>query len=111
MAKKIKKSTKKLVVTMPDGSKWAVPALFIAEQRARYYSQKSLRLSEHTEKQAFDHEVKYALDNEEELLDWAHNNMGWPDVKDTATKVSKPIPLDYDAMLEGWINGDKTIEP
>lgn len=87
---------KYLRVTMPDGSRWDVPAEFIAKHRARYYVDKDPKYS------YFDKEVKYALEDDYELMDWAANNMNWKDVKEQARIVEEAREVDYQ---EGWING------
>lgn len=89
---------KSLRVTMPDGSKWDVPAVIIARSRAEYYSQKD---SEADYQEIFD----YTLSDNEVLQDWAENNMNWEDVKTFALLV---VPKEVD-FQEGWVNGDKEI--
>jgi len=90
---------KYLRVTMPDGSKWDVPALLIAQNRARSI------VSVNTET-SFDEEVKFALENECEIVDWAVNAMNWKDVEKAARIVIEDRKVDYQ---EGWINGDHEI--
>lgn len=99
---------KYLIVTMPDNSQWKIPAKFIAEQRAEYYAtrdcekDKSLNYST-----VFTEEVKYALKNEYEIVDWAENNMNWCDVKDMATELpSKKKELDFE---DEWSNVNKEV--
>ncbi|RAP23495.1 hypothetical protein C2W64_03111 [Brevibacillus laterosporus] len=65
---------KKLRVTMPDSSKWDVPAEIISKSRADYYCSVDADTD-------FDEEYEYTLSNEEELIDWAANNMNWEDVE------------------------------
>jgi hypothetical protein len=87
---------KYLRVTMPDGTQWDVPAGLIALDRANYYA---------TTMNERDDEYAYALDNPDELLDWAANNMNWADVASEAREVGRES-TDYQ---EGWINGEKEI--
>lgn len=87
--------TKYLRVDMPDGSKWDVPLEVIASDRATYYAR------EYNETLSDDER-----NDIEEVLDWASNNMDWPEVADRATKVSEAAAPDYN---EGWINGHKEV--
>lgn len=90
---------KYLRVTMPDGSKWDVPALLIAQHRAR-------EIVETDTETSFDAEVKFALEDEYEIKDWAANNMDWKDVVLQAQIVNEDRKVDYQ---EGWINGEQEI--
>lgn len=87
---------KQLVVEMADGSKWAVPVMVIAKNRADYYAGRM-----------FDGDMSAAVadslelfEDEYELEDWARNNMNWSDVEADAVSVKKPA-CDYQ---EGWMN-------
>lgn len=90
---------KYLRVTMPDKSKWDIPALLIAQHRAKAIIETDIETS-------FDAEVKFALEDEYEIQDWAANNMNWKDVVLQAQKVIEPDSVNYQ---EGWINGDQEI--
>ena len=90
---------KYLRVTMSDNSKWDLPAMIIAQNRASEIVKTDTETS-------FDEEVKFALEDEFEIMDWAANNMNWKDVVLQAQKVIEPEAVDYQ---EGWINGDKEI--
>jgi hypothetical protein len=90
-----------------DGSEWAVPVRFIAENRAENYA-----LDE------FDGDAKRSLeedtiplfeDNPFEIEDWARNNLNWEDVKKVARKIEDG-ELDMD---EEWCNPEETniMEP
>lgn len=96
--------TSKLIVTMPDGSWWAVPVMLIARHRATYYAPRE-----------FDGDVERSLredtiplfeSDDYEIHDWAANNMNWKDVEAHATRITEPPPPDYQ---EGWCNGDWRI--
>ena len=90
--------TKYLRVTMPDNSKWDVPARLIAHDRAKYYAEKG---------ESYQEEYDYVINDDSELIDWAAGNMNWSDVKDMAMKIELPEPkVDYQ---EGWVNGEKEI--
>lgn len=100
--------TKYIRVTMPDNSKYDVPASAIAENRAKYYAENDSRKTSGPEYDAaYKEEYEYAISNDDELLDWAASNMDWDDVKDVAVLVpSDPHKVDFQ---EGWVNGDKKI--
>ncbi|MGK4442643.1 hypothetical protein ACSMDF_04650 [Yersinia enterocolitica] len=71
-----------LEITMPDGSKWAVPVHVIQTNAAN----NDLEIS-----------------HEEDIEDWAENNMDWADVEEFAV-MTIPPEADYQ---EGWVNGEK----
>lgn len=95
---------KVLRVEMPDGSKWDVPVMVIAKNRADYY------------KDEFDGDLEKSLkqdtiplfeSDDYEIEDWAVNNMNWGDVKEFAKQVP-PMEAEPDYQ-EGWVNGDKEV--
>jgi hypothetical protein len=99
---------KRIEVTMPDGSVWAVPAELVAENRARYYATRDTSASSG---EAFDHaygrELEIALRQHDDLIDWGENNMNWEDVQPNATMIVTPDShVDYQ---EGWVNGEKRV--
>lgn len=91
---------KELQVQMPDGSWWGVPAMEIARARTDHYS----LLGE--DDFDYDRELNYTLDNNDELIDWAENNMNWDDVAATARLVAEAPACDFD---DGWTNGTKEV--
>lgn len=98
--------TKYLRVTMPDGSKWDVPAQIIAENRARYYAKNDSGEESGVEyDKAYAEELAYTLKSYE-LQDWAANNMRWSDVEGSAVRIDPNYAPDYE---KGWVNGDKQI--
>lgn len=94
----------RLIVTMPDGSRWGVPVMLIAKNRAAHYAKE------------FDGDIDRSLaedtiplfeSDEFEIKDWAANNMNWSDVEAHASLMaSSAATPDYQ---EGWINGDKQL--
>lgn len=101
-------SEKYLRIEMPDGSEWDVPALTIAEHRARYFAALDVESGDADDfDTAFAEEVKHALSDDYEIGDWAANNMNWVDVASIAVQVAAP-PTDVDYQ-EGWVNGEKRI--
>ena len=95
---------KKYVITMPDGSEWAVPISVIAESYAKW------RAPDHAGgyEEALQEEVlpAFAADNFE-IRDWASGNMVWEEVKEHATLL-RPACNAFD-FEEGWVNGDWRI--
>jgi hypothetical protein len=95
-------------VTMPDGSRWDVPAARVADDMALHRSKADLLdtmpMHEHTT--AFQEEFHAAMADHDDLLDWASNNMDWSDVVRVAQPVQEATEVDYQ---EGWMNGDKQI--
>jgi len=101
-----------LRVTMPDGSKWDVPASIIAEERAVYFANNDVGHCLITSPKykdwlsVYEQEYWYTMNDFLYLEDWATNNMNWSDVRSKAVKVEKPRPIDYQ---EGWLNGSKKV--
>lgn len=91
---------KYLRITMPDGSKYDVPAKIIAENRAKYYAD----IDPDT---TYEEEYEFTMTDSYELKDWAANNMNWDEVKAHAVKV--PAEKKEPDYQEGWINGEKEI--
>ena len=89
---------KKIRITMNDGSKWEVPASVVAKNRATYYTEKDKDVT-------YQEEYDYTMSEDDELLDWAANNMNWEDVEKSAIRVSV-ADIDFQ---EGWVNGEKEI--
>ena len=90
---------KYLRVTMPDGSKWDVPANVIANHRAL--------IRERDEQGTYTKELEFAIADDFELEDWAANNMNWRDVQHFAERFEDaPATVDYQ---EGWTNGEKEV--
>ena len=93
--------SKRLIVTMPDGSRWGIPVDVIARNRAESYADEfggdvGRSLAEDTVP---------LFENGDEVADWAANNMNWEDVVLHASLVS-PGSCDYQ---EGWMNGEKEV--
>ena len=93
----------RLIVTMPDGSRWGVPVMVIARDRAKNYADE---FGGDIEKSLAEDTLPL-FEDDFEITDWAANNMNWSDVKDQAVRMaeSEPDP-DYQ---EGWVNGDKEL--
>ncbi len=94
----IERSTQ-LVVTMPDGSRWAVPIEVIAKHRAKVFAD---AYDDTEESRLAATLAKFEADTCEVHL-WAADNMRWEDVRAYATRIADPPPIDY---AEGWANGE-----
>ncbi len=88
---------------MPDGSKWDVPIMVIAQNRAKNYADE------------FDNDVERSLREDTELLfeespyevhDWVGNQMDWEDVEHHIVKAVDAPPVN---LRDGWYNGEKKI--
>lgn len=97
--------TKALRVDMPDGSRWDVPVMIVAQNRAEYY------------KDEFDGDIERSLEEDTlplfkadsyEIHDWAANNMSWSDVVEFAERVflDGKTAVDFE---DGWANGEYEI--
>ncbi len=80
---------RKLHIKMPDNSVWAVPTALIIADHAKHYAD----------------EEPISEDEDDEIMDWAANNMNWSGVQHEAKLVSPP-DVDFE---DGWVNGDKEI--
>jgi hypothetical protein len=93
-------SEKYLQVTMPNGDKYNVPALFIALHQAMQLESEFTRVY---------NEVAYALEHPDSLFEWAANNMNWPDVEEVAVLAGHHPDMTLKDYQEGWVNGDKRL--
>ena len=80
---------KYLVVTMPDHTRWRIPAQFVAEHYAARFPG--------TCQAVFDDEVAFVLNDDYELENWATNIMSWSDVVSVAERLPDEIvECDYE---------------
>lgn len=92
---------KTMTVELPDGSKWGVPVMKIAESRADYYKDE---FGNSLERSLAEDTIPLFESGDYEIQDWASNNMNWSDVAPFAFKVSDATGAD---MEEAWANGEK----
>lgn len=95
-----------LEVKMSDTETWYVPISLIAENRAKYYAELDSSRGDGDYKEVLQKEYQYAIGDDDELLDWAANNMDWDDVEREAFKVTITPKIDYQKQ---WVNGKKRI--
>ena len=79
-------------ITMPDGSEWAVPVSVIAAHRSATVTVREVDPDDTAE----------LFEDDEQIADWAQNDMNWDEVKAHAKQVKEPQPPDY---ADGWVNG------
>lgn len=94
---------KQLVVTMQDGSKWAVPVSVIALNRACSYAKE---FGGDTQRSLDEDTIPLFESDSFEIKDWAANNMNWKDVADHAKNIQIKDP---DFYQDGWVNGYKEV--
>jgi hypothetical protein len=97
---------KYLRVTMPDGSRWDVPVIVIARDRAAHYAFENEDGS--AEQSLAEDTGPLFLEDDYAIEDWAANEMDWSDVAPYATRVVTPEPKPQDYQ-EGWVDGDKEV--
>jgi len=102
------KKQKYLRVTMPDDTLWDIPVNAIADSRAKYYAKNDAETEGANYQTVYEEELAYTLDSDDELIDWASNNMNWSDVCINAQRVITGPPK-QPKYQEWWINGDKEI--
>ena len=90
-----------MTIEMPDSSVWAVPVEMIARSRAAYYA---YQFGDDIEKSLQEDTIPLFEADEEEIEDWAVNNMDWADFNGHQIKVKSPAPVDFQS---GWIDGKK----
>ncbi len=94
---------KQYVVTMDDGSEWAVPMRLIAENRAKYYAEHEYNGD--LQESLKDDTLPYFTQSAYAIHDWASNNMNWHEVQPHAVMIKAP---DVD-FQDGWVNGAYSI--
>ena len=100
---KAEQMKQRMIVTMPDGSRWGVPVAIIARDRATHYASE---FGGDVERSLAEDSVPLFEESEFEIIDWAANNMNWSDVAPHAVRMAESEPADYQ---EGWVNGDKQL--
>lgn len=84
---------KVLEIKHEDGTVWHVDAAVVARDRAEYYAEHDTGETSGDEyEDVLGTELKFALNHERELRDWAANQMLWPELKEHAVKVDEELP-------------------
>lgn len=88
---------KVIQIKFENGEIYQIPAHIIADHRSKYYAKTD---KDTTYKEEYD----YVMEDEEELIDWAQNNMNWVDVKEHAKQIKNEEDFDYQS---GWVNPEE----
>lgn len=76
---------------------WTIPAHIVCGNRASYYSKEGPGVKEE--------EFTFCMENDDEIIDWAKNNMNWEDVSHEARLVED---VEEDMNRE-WGAGDMEV--
>jgi len=105
--------SKQLVVVFSNGEKWAIPAEFIARNRAVYLAVEIDGLIPETTEYNTEvkEEIEYTLSDDYEIVDWARGNMNWSDLKGAARKIATvEKKLDYESEWMSTEDDDLSVE-
>lgn len=86
-----------LEIAFSDGTHWSVPLTVVVHSRAQYYYdyEKDNGASEALCRKAYND--SYEEDSIEELLEWAQDCMGWPELQNHAQLLFvDPDEIDYE---------------
>jgi hypothetical protein len=81
------------------GSIWRIPAKIVCHDRAMYYRNRS------DDYDVYQSEFDFCVENDDEIIDWAKNNMNWYDVK----KDARLVWAAEENMDHEWIEGDMEV--
>jgi len=97
------------IVEMPDGSKYSIPLCIILKNRAEYYA--SIEYDGDILKSLLEDTIPCCMSNQDEIEDWASNNMDWKDVEKYAVKIADAdrSPMTEDDFQDGWVNGKHDV--
>lgn len=98
-----------ITVTFTNGEVYNIPTYEIAHQRATYYANhdegeqpKDKSPSDEWSK-VYENELKYTLEDDLEIYDWARNNMNWSDFEEDAVRIfPDKKKFDYE---KDWLDG------
>lgn len=94
-----------VVIKFKNGENYEIPALVIAENRAKYYAEVD---GYDLESQEYYDEIDFTLSDQYEIMDWMHNNMDWVDLEDYAVLVEvEKEEIDRD---KEWCKGNIQTE-
>ncbi|HET7323127.1 MAG TPA: hypothetical protein VFJ06_02220 [Halococcus sp.] len=96
-----------LVVMFPTGERYGVPARIVAEDRASYYAQRDPPDDEEKRGEKRQQELDDTLENPAELIDWAHSNMEWDDLRHHAERLDS-AERDLGGL---WMDADFNVKP
>lgn len=100
-------------ITFSNGETYEIPALKIGNNRGKYFADKQFGHQDITEApdpqwtNIYRAERDIAIKDNEQLIDWAENNMNWEDIESDAVLI--PVDnSDLDKHAE-WLKNEKTI--
>ena len=94
------------IIDAPDGSRWSVPVMVIARDRAKHYAHEF----DGDETRSLNEDTMPLFESDSfEVADWAANNMNWSDVKAEARIYAPAKPITDEDMQEAWTNGSKEV--
>jgi len=104
---------KHIRVTFSNGETYEIPATNIANNKGKHFADKEFGEQERGEApdprwtNVYRKERNTALENSEELIDWAENNTNWEDLE----QFAKLIPTENADLNkhDEWATNDKTI--
>lgn len=99
-------TTRYLTLTLDDGSVYGVPVDVIARNRAENYKDE---FANDLTRSLIEDTVPLFESDKGEIVDWAANNMNWSDVKDHATQLRGPDPIDFEEVWRTAKMGVKTV--
>lgn len=99
-----------IVATLPDRSRWAIPAGIIAEWRAAYFAERDAARGDGDFIEVYVRELQIGLRDPGELLDYSHNSTNWRDVRPYAQRLpdEPEAPVNHERT---WSNAHKEIVP
>jgi len=93
-----------LTVGMPDGTKWQIPVMAIALNHAECFMEE---YDNDLAKSLIENTIPLFEQDQDEIIDWADNNMTWEEVCNVARKTEDFKDPDYN---EGWEESEKYFE-
>lgn len=93
---------KYIYVEFNENEIWKFPASIVADNRAKYYSERDKDTT-------YEEEYEFTMSDESELIDWMMNNMDWCDVSSQSIFVSRK-EIDYDMAwlsVEHWVKDEQ----
>ena len=91
-----------------DNSDWEIPAKIIASSRAKHYAERDFDCGDVPNfHDAYLQEYEYSINDTEELLDWAANNMNWENIRYEA--ILRNTQKDRPDYAEEWPNARMDI--
>ena len=96
-----------LYIGFPNDEQFRVDAEVIARDRGQYYAEKDHPDDEEAQEEVFESEVKYALSDRLDLLDWVGSNMNWEDLEPHAEKVGE---AEYPSHSEMFRDADFEVD-